>query len=53
MVTFYCHRTEEDSLYFERELLFTLTKEAWAKKDQSAFISSHDYLYYEFGYEVV
>lgn len=53
MVLFYCHRTEEDSLYFKREVLFSLTEEVWAKKDQAAFISSHDYLYFEFGFEVV
>lgn len=53
MVLFYCHRTEEDALYFKREVLFSLTKEAWAKKDQVAFINSHSYLYYEFGYENV
>ncbi len=53
MVSFYCHRTEEDALYFKRDYLFSLTKEEWENKDQTAFMNSHSYLYYEFGYEVV
>ncbi|MDP2564290.1 hypothetical protein [Pseudoalteromonas marina] len=52
MVSFYCHRTEEDALHYPREELFTLSKDVWASKDQQAFIDSHSYLYYEFGYYV-